>query len=78
MGLGGFFHLKMLFIEVRSWRGCRSICVEIRGQLVGAGSFLPPCRSQGLNSDYQLVHIVNPEIVNWENLFVSCCGVAQP
>lgn len=28
-------------------------CVEVRGQVVGGSSPLPPCRFQGLNSDCQ-------------------------
>lgn len=32
---------------------CPSMCVEIRGQLMGVGFLLLPCEFQGLNSDCQ-------------------------
>lgn len=32
---------------------CHNVCVEVRGQLHGVGSLLPPlCEHQGLNSGY--------------------------
>lgn len=31
---------------------CHSMCIEVRGQLLGVISFLSPCSCQGLNSGH--------------------------
>lgn len=43
---------------------CNGSCIELRGLLVGADSFLPACLSWVLNSDcYSLGHVTGPKIL---------------
>lgn len=79
-----FYYLFIYYFCVCLWR--RSTCipqlhVEVRGQLVGVDSLLPPCRFQGLNSGSrvwgQALWSTKPACWAFRFLLISFCLVCS-